>query len=69
MYNVYRKHVTTIQYQVESAPLTTENNSKTPQNKTQTTQYQTLNPYKPQTHQIHSKHQQTTPKPKNNALF
>ena len=37
---------------------------KTPQNKTQTTKKQTLNPYKPPTHQNHSKQQQTTPNPK-----
>ena len=38
-------------------------------NKTQTTKIQTLNPKINQTHQNHSKQQQTTSKPKNNALF
>ena len=54
---------TTIQYQVESAPKIIQ---KSTTNKTQTPQYQTLNP---KINQNHSKQQQTTTKPKNNALF
>ena len=42
---------------------------KSTSNKTQTTKKQTLNPNKPTTHQINTKHNKQPSKPKNNALF
>ena len=63
------KSLTTIHKDGLSTFLTTKIIQNSTSNKTQTPQYQTLNPNKPPTHQINTKHNKKPSKPKNNALF